>query len=404
MREPTLTRVLLGVFSCGLLAMAGCGLPTWSELIGSKKEEVPEINPNPPMPVVQPTVVTPPLPPPPTPEEQVAKFQAMKPYELDDTALLNVSSLPGGLEAIEELNLNGSRVTNGGLEHLAKLPNLKKLDVRNSPVDQHGAKAMGALTSLEELRLDGGEMTDEAMAGMSAIPALKVLEISNVRLSPDGWAQLAKHKQLEDLTITSSNIDDNTMAIINQMTSLKRMWINNCAVSDVGIAHLKDLDALESLNLGGTQVRGHAFGVLMKANAMKGLRTLGMDTTPLDERGAAGIRTMLQLTHLGLGSLRSMQDQHFVPMVKPLKNLETVNLSNCEGLSGGAFSAFAASKTIRHINASGCGGIDDSGLRHLQKCENLEKLDLGGTRCSITGAQALKRTLPNVEITGVGLN
>ncbi len=384
------------------LTAVGCGLPTWSELTGGNKPEVPLQNPNPPQPVVIQTPTPPPPPKPPTDEEIVAVFQTLKPYELDDTALLNLAKGGEGLAVVEEVNLNGSKVTNGGLAHLAKLPNLRQLDVRNSPVDKDGAAAIGALTSLESLKLDGGEMTDEAVQALNPLSELKYLEISNVRLSPGGWSQLANHPNLESLYISSSNMSDDGLAIIGQLKSLKILWLNSVPITDRGIVNLKGLDNLEWLSLGQTSVNGSGFAPLVKAKGLKSMKRLGMDSTPLNEKGALAIMTMTQLEGLGLGNLATMRDIDFVKMVKPLKNLHNVNLSNCKALSGQAFKAFVGHDHITEINASGCDAIDDMGLSFLIKCEALRMIDLSGTRCTLNGVQALRRALPEVEIRGFG--
>ncbi len=384
------------------LLLSGCGLPTWTELTGGKKEETPIQNLNPPKPIVQPTPAPPPQPKPPSDEEIIAAFQAKKPFELDDTALLGLTQAGEGLAVVEEINLNGSRVTNGGLAHLTKLPNLKRLDVRNSPVDKDGASAIAALTGLETLKLDGGEMSDEAVQALNPLSELKELEISNVRLSPGGWSQLVHHKQLETLYIASSNINDATMEIIGQLKSLKVLWISGVGVSDNGLAQLKGLDNLERLNLAGTSITGFGFTAIMKNKGLKSLKELGMDGTPLNQRGALAIKTMTQLERLGLGNQASMNDAGFVPMVKPLKNLKSINLSNCKGLTGQAFQAFLGNEEIVEINATGCDGIDDNGLKHLRKCKSLKKLNLSGSRCTLATVQALRRELPELEVDGFG--
>lgn len=381
---------------------AGCGLPTWTELTGGNKPEAPLQNPNPPAPVVIQTPTPPPPPKPPTDEEIVAKFQAMKSYELDDSALLNLSQGGEGLAVVEEINLNGSKVTNGGLAHLAKLPNLRQLDVRNSPVDKDGAAAIAAITTLETLKLDGGEMTDEAVQALNPLSELKTLEISNVRLSPGGWSQLTNHPHLETLHINNSNMSDEGLEIIGELKSLKTLLLNSVQITDRGIINLKGLDNLEFLSLGYTSVNGSGFGPLVKAKGLKSMKRLAMDSTPLGPFGAKAIMTMSQLEGLGLGNLGTMRDQDFVPMVKPLKNLHDINISNCKSLSGQAFLAFVGNENITVINASGCDAIDDSGLRHLAKCESLRVLELSGTRCTLNGVQALRRALPEVEIRGFG--
>lgn len=385
-----------------LLLISGCGLPTWTEIVGGKKQDVPIENPNPPQPVVTKPPAPPPQPMPPSSQEIIAKFQAKKPFELDDSSLSDLSTAEEGLDAIEDINLNGSKVTNGGLKHLTKLTNLKSLDVRNSPVDKDGASAIGALTSLEALKVDGGEMTDEAVQALNPLSELRSLEIRSVRLSPGGWSQLTNHKKLEKLLILQSNITDATMAIIGRIDSLKELWLNDVSITDRGMVELKGLDNLEWLNLAGTQVTSECFTTIAKGKGMRGLKTLGLEGTPLSQKGSLGVRALVQLETLGLGNFTTMRDEGFIPMVKPLKNLKSINLTNCKSITSQAFIAFAGNDNIENINCNGCDGIDDAGLKHLLKCKTLKVIDLSGTRVSLNAVQALRQALPDLEVRGYG--
>jgi Leucine-rich repeat (LRR) protein len=394
---------LRGLFAAGLLLLAsGCGLPTWSELIGAKKEDtqplvVPQVVP------VQPTkpVEPPPLPPPPNPAEVIAEFQAKRSYELDDAALGALLALPSGLEDVKVLNLNGSKVGNFGIRNLANLTHLTKLDLRNSQVDENAAASIGRVTSLEELHVEGAKFSDQGVAALRPLTNLRVLEINQVRLSPQGWAEMLNHPELEELRVRSSNLNDESMLILSKCPKLRRLQLNDVAITDLGLAQLGRLDVLEVLDVSGCGVRGVGFrGVGGNRGGFQALEHLSMQRCPLNELGAIAISSMKQLRQLNLADMPSMQDIHLIKMVKPLKELNYLQLNNNAGLTGTALTAVEGSESIETL-ILGSTGVDDRGLARLLKCPNLKRLDLNNTRCSVNAALALKAKLPDLQIDGM---
>ncbi|MDZ4688912.1 MAG: hypothetical protein SH850_27870 [Planctomycetaceae bacterium] len=385
-----------------LLLASGCGLPRWSDLIGAKKTETePLVVPVQP---VQPTntVTTPPPLPPPSPAEVIAEFQSRPVYELDDGALAALLSLESGLEDVKVLNLNGSKVTNRGLKDVGKLPGLLKLDIRSSTIDENAAQAIAQASSLEELRVDGGEFTDQGVIALRPLQSLRVLVMNQVRLSPEGWAELANHPLLEELWILQSNITDEGMLTLSRCVKLKTVVLNQVPISDAGLAQLSRVEGLEHLNLAGCSISGVAFrGVGGGSNAFMSLQQLHIRQCPLDERGAAIISQMKNLRVMDLGEMPRMQDIGLIKMIKPLKQLEYLDISADTGLTSFALSALVGHEALENLNLIGCAGIDDSGLKHLVKCRNLKKIHLHGTRCTARGAFALKAELPDLEIVGL---
>ncbi len=103
--------------------MPGCGqkVPTFGELVNGKTAE-----PTPPPVAPAPMAPTAPVETAqgPTPAEIIAGFSKIPTFEVTDANLQQLASLPSGKEAIGELKLSGSKVTNEGLAALPNLPNL----------------------------------------------------------------------------------------------------------------------------------------------------------------------------------------------------------------------------------------------------------------------------------------
>jgi len=392
-----------GVFTTALLLLvSGCGLPTWSELIGTS-QPAPQPVVQPPPVFVQPTPTPTPAPPPkPDPQVVIDNFKSLQPHQINDNTLLALADLESGLDQITELSLGGTEVTEKGLREIEKLTSLAKLDIRGSLLGEGAYSQIADSKSVQSLYLDGSRVTNESAAALKPMSQLKVLFVHRVNLMPIGWQDLLlSHPDLEELEIMQSNINDLTMSIVGKMTKLKKLTLNDSQVTDQGIAQLADLEGLRHLNVSGCQVRGFGFRPPGGSSAFQPLEELLMQRCPLDERGAKAIMTMKSLKHLNISDLQNMQDLHFKAMVRPLSNLQLVRFNTNAALTGNCLSAFTGSESIQELDFSNCRQIDDSGLRHLTKCINLRVIHINNTNCTTRGVLALREFLPDLEVVGM---
>jgi hypothetical protein len=191
--------------------------------------------------------------------------------------------------------------------------------------------------------------------------------------------------------------------MLSRCPKLRRLQMNDVPITDRGLAQLGRLEALELLNVSGCGVNGVGFrGAGGGRGAFLALQDLSMQRCPLNEQGAGVISAMKQLRKLNLGDMPTMQDMHLIRMIKPLKDLTYLHLSNDVGLTGFALSALKDNEAIETLVLEGT-SVDDRGLGHLVKCTNLKRISLAGTRCSMNGALALKAKLPDLQIDGLDL-
>ena len=71
--------------------------------------------------------------------------------------------------------------------------------------------------------------------------------------------------------------------------------------------------------------------------------------------------------------------------------------NGCRAVTG----ALAGNTFVRSL-LLGTNGIGDAGLKHLEGLTALEQLDLGGTKVTAAGIDALKKALPKCRITTEG--
>ncbi|MBI1348604.1 hypothetical protein GC163_20210 [bacterium] len=386
-----------------MLLASGCGLPTWSELIGTSQPQQQPVVQQPQMvPPPQVTMEPPPPPPPPQPQEIIDKFKSLTPIQIDDNALLSLSGLEEGLDQITELNLAGTTVTNNGIRELNKLTYLTKLDIRGSLLDKESLESVAKAESLESLYLDGTRIDDTGAAVLKSLSQLKVLHADRAILKPFSWQDLLlSHPDLEELHISDSNINDLTMASVGKLKNLKRLFVTTCQVSDDGLAQLADVDGLEELNISGCPITGIGFRPPGGGKGFNTLQKLTVQRCPLDERGAKALITLKELTYLNLAEMQNIQDTHFKTIVKALPKLEVVSFWSNPALTNQSLSAFNGNKVVKFLDFGNNRLIDDAGLKFLTKCSSLEKIAVLHTGCTPRGVLALREIYPNLEVDGL---
>ena len=76
---------------------------------------------------------------------------------------------------LQKLNLQGTRVTDAGLAHLARMPRLEFLDLRDTQVTDAGLAHLSALERLRSLRLGQTKVTTSGIEALQkALPHLEV--------------------------------------------------------------------------------------------------------------------------------------------------------------------------------------------------------------------------------------
>lgn len=82
-------------------------------------------------------------------------------------------------------------------------------------------------------------------------------------------------------------------------------------------------------------------------------------------------------------------------MLAELPFLESLNLSGCD-LSELDFKKFRTMHALRHLDLSGCHGVDPKDIRQVEKLNRLSLLDLRGL--DYDAARRVRAALPNCDV------
>ena len=200
----------------------------------------------------------------------------VKEIPVSDKGLENVK----GLKELASLTIDpAGQIGASGLAHLKGLPKLKELNLfavaSNSKIDDVALKEIGEIASLEIL-VFGPELpafpsdkstafTDAGLAHLARLKNLKKLNISySGGVTDAGLAHLKVLANLETLTIGfCPKLTDAGLAHLQGLTKLEDLTLNGLLITDAGLANLKALPELRRLDLRDTGAGVTDKGILL---------------------------------------------------------------------------------------------------------------------------------------------
>lgn len=183
---------------------------------------------------------------------------------LDGTAAGDSAAAALSALSVEVLSLNGTPLTDAGLQEIGKIKTLKELSVAKTQVTGVGFRALKnaklvklnasstrfgvdglinlrGMKSLEELHLFAAGIVEQPKAKVfTTMPNLRVLNLSSNTISGPGMHQLFKGlKNLEELHLDSTQVDDNGLAALITCRKLKLVNVGRTRCTLLGAKALK---------------------------------------------------------------------------------------------------------------------------------------------------------------------
>lgn len=170
----------------------------------------------------------------------------------------------------------------GGIAHLAELPDLDGVYVENGTITDAGAATLGQLTQLDELSLACPRITDAGVQSLKGLRKVRWLNLTGVPMTDQGLATVTGLESLESLTLTGTKITDQGLVHLAPLKRLHKLWLDFTQVSDEGIADLEKLEGLTHVWLGNSQITPE--GAQRLRAAREGLEVMGAAPTRFGER------------------------------------------------------------------------------------------------------------------------
>lgn len=120
------------------------------------------------------------------------RFAQLRRLSLRDTRISDLTPARklSGLGRLEWLDLARTRISNVGIEQLAKLTALRHLDLAYAELDDAGLGSLAGLVQLESLVVDSTHLTDAAVPVLSRFPRLRRIDLYHSLVTADGLGKL----------------------------------------------------------------------------------------------------------------------------------------------------------------------------------------------------------------------
>lgn len=239
----------------------------------------------------------------------LSRADALEVLELRGTRVANFSlNQIKGLEHLRDLTLEGGsfndntpilfrglpiqrfvctcrRFGDTGIKTLRHSENIRHLELRETQVTGKGLETIGELDELEELVLLDRDIGAEGFSNLAVLPRLRRLALSgpveDPKLTKIG---LLVHLRVLDLDIP--DIVDEAADELNKLTELTSLDLSDTKLSDTGLAQLSTLTQLEALYLDGTRVTRKGLEAVAKLDK---LRVLSLDRTDVVDAGVEAL-------------------------------------------------------------------------------------------------------------------
>jgi internalin A len=271
---------------------------------------------------------------------------------------------------LEHLLLTDIYISDGGLEAIAGLENLRTLDLEGSDlIGDGGLELLAGMKNLQTLRVRSRSVSDTGLEYLAEMPQLRTLAIKDsLAVSDYGLEFVGRLTDLEDLSLAQAfQVTDEGLEHLAGLTKLRRLDLRRLAINGSGLVHLQGMTELEALDLGAAPLSEESLEHLKK---LPRLSSLNLMATPLTD---AGMKRLGELTGLRTLILRDVE------------------------ISDAGLAELTAISNLGRLELRGV-PITDASVPHLAKLSQLRELDIVQTKITEAGLAELKKSLPNARI------
>lgn len=312
------------------------------------------------------------------------------------------------IEDTTALNLSGSQaLTDDGVRHLARLPNLRHLDLGGTAVTDRSLAMLADLPNLETISLEMTRVTDAGVVHLARCDRLQSVNLAMTRTGDAALRALAG-KRLRHLR-TGNGVTDAGLALLHELPMFKtwhggevKMGLLSYGAepnylylrgpfTDPGMQQLRGLDGLFALNLDARELRITAAALAplltlpnlgwLAVDAkddwmpyiaeMPRLRFLGAQDTPAGDDGFAALGRSRSIEYIWGRRCHNLGRRGFLALAEmPALRGLSVSCLNVDDAGLAALPRFPALKELMPMD------VPDAGYRHIGRCANLESLIL----------------------------
>ncbi len=142
------------------------------------------------------------------------------------------------LNHLQTLCLDGTSITDAGLEHVVGMSRLRELYLCDTQITDAGLGHIKRLKELETLWLDGTAITDAGLKHLKGLNQLQSLFLNFTGITDAGLENLEGTKQLRQLYLQNTRITDAGLKRLTGLKELTTLWLWETDVTEEGILEL----------------------------------------------------------------------------------------------------------------------------------------------------------------------
>jgi Leucine-rich repeat (LRR) protein len=282
-----------------------------------------------------------------------------------------------GLHYLRTLNLTRTKITDVGMEHLAKLTGVTDLNLCFAEyLTEDGIAHLKGWTALERLNLRGTKVTSKVFPTLGRLTSLRSLDLANTQIDDDGFEELAALPKLEELAIGGNRLTGACLSLLRPIQSLRRLDVGGMQRVDSGLwglaltgynlARLASLTQLESLTLAGANLSDRGIDRPGQAEAIR-----------TELRDLAALAQLVNLQVLDLSGTPVSADA--LAALRQLPRLRELRLGVTPKIDDSAVGNLLALRQVKSLYVAGS-GITAAGLARLRAEGHFDRLDTGESR------------------------
>lgn len=304
--------------------------------------------------------------------EQVTGLWLDGSRQLTDDGLRHLNRMP----QLQHLDLTGTRVTDRGLEVLGQLPDLRTFQMTwRSGISDTGVAHLGACQRLERVNLMGSATGDGVIAALQGKRSLHAF--SSGRLATDAGLRLLQGLPRMATWDTENggahllidgpftNLGLESLAGLDGVFELDIFWHARAITSD-GFAHLRHLANLGALGADGALSDDVAMGHFA---SLPRLRTLRAQGTIATDEGFEFLSHSASLESLWGRECPNLGSRGFAALSR-LPSLRGLGVS-CKHVDNQALALLPQLPSLRELTPL---DVSDTGFAHIGRCARLERL------------------------------
>ena len=210
----------------------------------------------------------------------------------------DVSNLPEGNLRLVSINLlNNANVSDADLAIVRTVPTLHGLRLQGTRITDVGIEHLGVFHDLVGLSLNGTQISDGALTVLSKLPQLESLYLSRTSISNSAIAVLRDFPKLMTIDLYHTKVTEVGIAEISRLSKLVALRIGP-DVTPLSLKSLRTLPGLRMFALCSTRMTGP---IMEQLKEMGELEVLFLQDTGITDAGLSGLRAAIPQTQIQIG-------------------------------------------------------------------------------------------------------